>query len=241
MNLCQINVNLRDALLTNLPGQFIKINKSKFFQRLKIWPGTVLFSFFLQHSKICGLTAPLKALTWNKNVVSSFNFNVNLNQNLCGINQRTSVHICIYTYIYIYTYMYIYTHIYIYIIYICICIFMRNVHTYILTYMHIYVSISIYLSIYLSIYIYIYLYIYIYIYICDICNIHTYRYIVIYIYIIHNIIREICLISKGDPSLGQTSNITTINGLDNFSKRKFIPSLHHFPSTIITVLKLYKL
>ena len=115
MNLCQINVHLQDALLTNLPGQFIKIHRSKFFQRLKIWPGTVLFSFFLQHSKICGLTAPLKALTWNKNVVSSFNFNVNLNQNLCGINQRTSVihydaYIC-YMFIRIYIYIYIYIYI----------------------------------------------------------------------------------------------------------------------------------
>ena len=124
MNLCQINVHLQDALLTNLPGRFIKIHKSKLFQRLKIWPGTVLFSFFLQHSKICGLTAPLKALTWNKNVVSSFNFNLNLNQNLCGINQRTSVihydaYIC-YMFIRIYLYIYIYIYIYIHITHICI-------------------------------------------------------------------------------------------------------------------------
>ena len=46
MNLWQVNVHLQDALLTNLPGQFIKIYKSKFFQRLKNWPGTVLFFFF---------------------------------------------------------------------------------------------------------------------------------------------------------------------------------------------------
>ena len=65
--LCQVSQHLQDAQLTRLVSllKYIKVN---FFKDWKIWSETVLLSFFYNILKKWGLTSPLKAFIWKKNV-----------------------------------------------------------------------------------------------------------------------------------------------------------------------------